>query len=361
MVPILRAGNIADVLDTTADLVWVPSARVKPNQHLQLGDIAICMSSGSQTVVGKSAPLRRDWLGSVGAFCAIVRPKPEVVDPAYLALYMRSDGFRSWTRTSEGANIKNIRHSELLTHRVPVPPLDEQRRVVELLSRAENIVRMRREAEATAEKVIPALFVNMFEGRREAIPLGRLGDVIFEFRYGSSQKSTPNGCPVLRIPNVVSGHIDTTDLKFLEVSEADQVRYRLHDGDILFVRTNGNPDYVGRCSTFEPPDDRNWIFASYLIRARPRMEKVDPTFLQAVLASNSGRSQLRENARTAAGQYNINIDGLRGIRIPVPSLEAQRLFAGRAHEIRTLSTQQRLATETAEQTLQSLLARVFQQ
>jgi type I restriction enzyme, S subunit len=110
MVPILRAGNISDVLDTGSDLIWVPAARVKQEQLLRSGDIAICMSSGSQSVVGKSAPLRCEWTGSVGAFCAIVRPRPERVEPEYLALYMRSEGFRTWTRKSEGANIKNIRH-----------------------------------------------------------------------------------------------------------------------------------------------------------------------------------------------------------------------------------------------------------
>lgn len=272
MVPILRAGNIEDVLDTNSDLVWVPSERVKPEQRLRSGDIAICMSSGSQRVVGKSAPLQGEWYGSVGAFCAIVRPRPEVIDPAYLALYMRSEGFRSWTRMSEGINIKNIRLSELLGHRVPVPPVVEQRRVVDLLSRAENIVRMRRAAEQKAKEIIPALFMDMF-GDPSTNPKGwrvtLLGQLVSEFRYGSSQKSSPNGHPVLRIPNVVGGNIDVEDLKFLDVAEPDRQRYSLERGDILFVRTNGNPDYVGRCAVFEPPNEGVWLYASYLIRGRP--------------------------------------------------------------------------------------------
>ncbi len=45
--PVLRAGNIDGDLVTDRDLVWVPRARIGPNQRLQVGDIAICMSSGS--------------------------------------------------------------------------------------------------------------------------------------------------------------------------------------------------------------------------------------------------------------------------------------------------------------------------
>ena len=61
-VPVLRAGNIADRLLTEHDLVWVPSARVSPEQRMRSGDIAICMSSGSPAVVGKSAQIgRASW------------------------------------------------------------------------------------------------------------------------------------------------------------------------------------------------------------------------------------------------------------------------------------------------------------
>ena len=68
MVPVLRAGNIADRLVIDDDLVWVPSKRVSREQRMQSGDIAICMSSGSPTVVGKSALLTDGFDGSVGAF-----------------------------------------------------------------------------------------------------------------------------------------------------------------------------------------------------------------------------------------------------------------------------------------------------
>ena len=59
--PILRAGNIGDYLDTQNDLIWVPKKRVAKEQHLQKNDIVICMASGSPQVVGKTDQHHQDF------------------------------------------------------------------------------------------------------------------------------------------------------------------------------------------------------------------------------------------------------------------------------------------------------------
>src|SRR6185312_2542017 len=108
--PILRAGNISDDLATDRDLVWVPFDRVSPKQLMQVGDVAICMSSGSADVVGKTAQLRTTWTGSVGAFCALIRPKSSIVDTDYFGHVFSSPIFSFWRkRQSMGANIQNLR------------------------------------------------------------------------------------------------------------------------------------------------------------------------------------------------------------------------------------------------------------
>jgi type I restriction enzyme, S subunit len=126
---ILRAGNIQDALDTGRDLVWVDMALVSPSQRFRLGDVAICMSSGSASLVGKSAVLTEPFDGSVGAFCAIVRPRPGL-DPHYLGHYLRSPAYWSWRdRSARGVGIQNLKVSDLQDLPIPLPPLDEQRRI----------------------------------------------------------------------------------------------------------------------------------------------------------------------------------------------------------------------------------------
>lgn len=162
-------------------------------------------------------------------------------------------------------------------------------------------------------------------------PTRSFGSLVDEFRYGTSNKSDDFGLPALRIPNVIGGTLDLGDLKCVPVSASDEARLRLVDGDLLFVRTNGNPDYVGRCAVFTeeavkesgfPPD--RFIYASYLIRTRVRTDDIDPTFVREFMTSPAGRVQLKALGKTSAGQYNLNIEGLGGVQVPVPPLADQR-------------------------------------
>jgi type I restriction enzyme S subunit len=336
---------------------------------MRAGDIAICMSSGSQSVVGKTAILRQDWPGSVGAFCAVIRPLPDRVLPDWLAFFLRSEVFRTWTRQSTGANIKNIRKSELEAFPVPVPRMAEQRRIVDILFRAEGIVRLRREAQQKAAELIPANFIDMF-GDPGTNPNGwsivPMGELVGEFRYGTSQKSGPVGVPVLRIPNVVGGAMDLTEVKLVSLATAEHERLRLLNGDLLFVRTNGNPDFVGRCSVYDSKvlsvagfDGSECVYASYLIRARLSDSRVSPAYLQAYLSSQRGRQLLRERAKTSAGQFNLNIDGLGSLPVPVPPQSLQRKFTESVDRFASVVSQQGSAQAAAGALFRSLLARAF--
>ncbi len=117
--------------------------------------------------------------------------------------------------------------------------------------------------------------------------------------------------------------MDFTDLAWLEPSEGFQ-KYRLLQGDVLIVRTNGNPDYVGRTAVYEASKFDECLFASYLIRLRPQPEKLLPGFLHEMLQSERTRKNIRKQVKSSAGNYNLNTQGIRGLRVPIPSVQAQR-------------------------------------
>lgn len=138
MVPILRAGNIQDSLLIDSDLVYVPKDLVNEEQRMKRGDLAICMSSGSPAIVGKTAHLENDWNGSVGVFCAIVRFNTKL-HHRFGSYWFRSPAFLHWRNSNaKGANIQNLRRAELEKLSVPVPPLAEQERIVKLLDEADE-------------------------------------------------------------------------------------------------------------------------------------------------------------------------------------------------------------------------------
>jgi len=332
-VPVLRAGNIRSHLILDDDLVYVPERMVSDKQWLRRGDIVMCTSSGSSEIVGKTAFTDRDWSGSFGAFCAVVRPKADRCHPRYLFHYLQSPRFRDWTRNSSGVGIKNIRKSELDAVQIPFPSPDEQRRIATILDKADAIRCKREQALILANGFIQSMFLEMF-GDPLSNPMGwpvkTLGAHLEEIRYGTSEKcgdETPErDIPVLRIPNVVNGVIDWTDLKFTSLNAKERERMLLFDGDILFVRTNGNPNYIGRCAVFE--GNRPAAFASYLIRARLRDDSpVSPRFVSTCFSMPSYRSRMIQEAKTTAGNYNANTTGLRSLPIIEPPKEMQAVYA----------------------------------
>ena len=322
------------------------------------------MSSGSKSVVGKSAPLRGDWAGSVGAFCAIVRPQPERVEPEFLAFYMRSEGFRTWTRKSEGANIKNIRHLELLQHRVPVPALPEQRRIVDLLSRAENIVRMRREAEAKAKELIPALLLDMF-GDPATNPKGwevqRLGDVA-EVVSGVAKGRKLGGratrsVTYLRVANVQSGHLDLRELKTIEATSDEIAELTLRAGDVLLTE-GGDYDKLGRGALLEG-DIGECIHQNHVFRVRASAASLTPEYFASYLQGNLARNYFLKSAKRTTNLASINMTQLRNLPVVLPPLADQLAFARRFADCRSIERDLTAGVAVAAQVFQSVLATVF--
>ncbi|MDG4791439.1 restriction endonuclease subunit S [Micromonospora sp. WMMD1102] len=295
-------------------------------------------------------------------------PIPDRLNAKYLFHWLQMK--RSYLDSlGNGATFKEISKAVVSSVEIPLPPMEEQRRIVEVLDRADKLRAMRRQALAHLDSLGQALFLSMFGEPRsnpKSWPMTPLRNLVSEFRYGTSNKSGAQGRPALRIPNVVRGALDLSEIKLVEVSSSDFNRLRLAEGDLLFVRTNGNPDFVGRCAVFDPHivehagfPTGQYIYASYLIRTRLTTEFVLPIFVREFMGSTAGRAALRERCKTSAGQYNLNIQGLGSVLIPVPPLDLQRNFVDRVAEVETLREAHQSQLSKLDELFASLQDRAF--
>ncbi len=152
-----------------------------------------------------------------------------------------------------------------------------------------------------------------------------LENLIEDARYGTSQKSVISdiGIPILRIPNIKTGEIDFSNLKFTKLTKSELEKLQLVSGDIVVCRTNGSLNLIGKAALIRETN-RPFAFASYLIRLRPDKTKINPEYLNYFLASNDGKNHIQKLAKTSAGQYNINLPILRSLSIPIPDLNTQQ-------------------------------------
>lgn len=381
--PVLRATNIQESrLVLESDLVFVPKGNVSANQTLRAGDIVVATSSGSKHLVGKSALLGHEWGGSFGAFCAAIRPKG-IIEPRYLASFLQSPAY--WKQIGEksmGVNINNLRRGDIESVTLPLPDLDEQRRIVAEIetqfSRLDEAVANLQRVKANLKRYKAAVLKAAVEGRlveTEASLAHREGrsyetgeqllQRILEARrsqwagrgkykepaaepsyghadspegwshasveslsshveYGSSAKTNedPSGVPVLRMGNIFEGDLIFDSLKYLPADHDEFPKLLVEPGDLLFNRTN-SPELVGKTAVFKSRP-QPFSFASYLIRVRLVKDGALPEYLAAYINSLYGRQWVKSVVTQQVGQANVNGTKLQALMIPLPPLEEQR-------------------------------------
>lgn len=303
-----------------------------------------------------------DFEGKCSTEIIPLRPVPSL-DRRYLSYFLRcaSTVARISERTA-GARMPRADMDFVLGLQMPLPPLDEQRRIVDLLARAEGIVRLRREAQKKAQAIIPALFLDMF-GDPATNPKGweviTLGDVLCATDYGSSTKASETGAglPLIRMSNVTySGDLDLSDLKYVELAPAEIDRYSLRAGDLLFNRTNSK-ELVGKTGLWE--GSMAAVAASYFIRLRVVERKALPFYLWAFMNTRHMKRVLFDTARGAIGQANINSKELKSFLVPLPPLALQERFEERSRAVHSIAAVQGEAVVKADTTFQALLGTVF--
>lgn len=289
-------------------------------------------------------------------------------DPNFLRHFLVSDQFHAQfmnTVAGMGGSLVRARPSAVADIKIPLPSLDEQKRIAAILDKADGLRRKREKAIELTDTLLRAAFLDMF-GDPVTNPKGwetvSGKDVFISLRYGTSKKCTQYetnySLPVLRIPNILDEKISFSNLKYTEVSSTERDKLMLNNGDILFVRSNGNPDYIGRCAVFR--DARKSLFASYLIRAQISAEYfVDSEFLKYLISFPSYRTIVVKEAKTTAGNYNISTVGLNNLQFFCPPKAKQHEFLKIATSLNASQASSKENLSKANELISSLTQRAF--
>lgn len=288
----------------------------------------------------------------------------------FLDFYIRTRGFRDQVTAQGSTNYAAVRPNEVLGYRIPLPPLEEQHRIVarieELTAKIEEARGLRREVVAEADHLTRRQLARIFNRLAGDYRQTDFNELVDDAGYGTSVRCDyergQNAIPVLRIPNVASERMHFGDLKYGTIPESERVRTIVSSGDILIVRTNGSAELVGRCAVV-PQTSEPTAFASYLIRLRPNKEIADSDYMQWALRHLRLDGQLFDLARTTAGQYNVSLGRLYAARIPLPPLREQHRIVAYLDGLQAkVDALKRLQAETAAELdalLPSVLDRTF--
>jgi len=241
---------------------------------------------------------------------------------------------------------------------MPLPPLAEQERIVKLLDEADELRKLRAQADHRTADLIPALFHEMFGAvdSKKKWPMVRFAE-IGEARLGkmldAKQQTGKHKRLYLRNANVQWNRLDLGDLLEMDFSEADREEFRLRPGDLLICEGGE----VGRAAIWrdELPE---CYFQKALHRVRLHPSKATPEFVLHLLQAIATANGFRDYVGSATIPHLTGVK-LASIHIPFPPLPLQKEFAARVSEIRAVQAEQATSRRRLENLFQSMLHRAF--
>ena len=308
-------------------------------------------------------PASLDGAVASTGFC-VLRANSRVL-PEYLLYFVRSRNFVDNLCTLvAGAMYPAVSDSQVLDQQLPLPPLPEQRCIVDLLSRAEGIVRLRRGAEKKAAELIPALFNDMF-GDPATNPKGwpfEALDSAAKIISGATKgrrfdPSEAIELPYMRVANVKDGYLDLKEVKTIAVKRSEIEKYRLLPGDLLLTE-GGDPDKLGRGALWAG-EIETCLHQNHIYKVRADRSKVLPEYLCELVGSRYGKAYFLQVAKKTTGIATINRTQLGRFPIVVPPLARQVDFGEKLSGIRSIQSQQSTATAKAQAAFNALLADAF--
>ena len=254
------------------------------------------------------------------------------LEPKYLYYFCDNYDFE---RLNTTVTIPSLTKSNLLKIEIPLPSLDEQRRIAATLDKVSDLISKRRQQLDKLDELVKARFVEMF-GDPVSNPydwnlrgLLQLGDCKNGMNFHSTDIGVNVHCLGVGDFKNLSCISDTSKLPTVSLTGMPSDEYMLKDGDIVFVRSNGNKALVGRSLVVYPATTPT-TFSGFCIRFRLHCDEVKADYLLRVLKTDSIRKKM---AGRGANIQNLNQKILGELQIPIPSLDLQNQFTDFVEQI----------------------------
>jgi type I restriction enzyme S subunit len=325
--------------------------------RLKQGDIVFARTGAT---TGKSFLIRDCPSNAVFASYLIRVRLGDRADSRYVSHYFRTPEYWAQiTASARGVAQPGVNASTLKALKIPLPPIAEQRRIAEVLDRAEALRAKRRAALAQLDTLTQSIFLDLFGHphhnpkcfSRE--PLGQVCERVTVGYVGPmAEEYVERGIPLLRSQNVRRGRIDLHDLKFVSPQfHAKLSKSAIRADDVVTVRT-GQPG-----TTAVVPKSLGEANCADLIvmTCGPRL---DPQYLSEALNIWLGDAESIQG-QVGAIQIHFNIGRAKELQLPIPPFALQREFTRRIEAARKLKTTQKASLTDLDALFAVLQHRAF--
>ena len=335
---------------------------VKRSRMVRPGDFLLTnsMSFGRPYIMNISGCIHDGWL--------VLSPKTQNASPDFFYHLLGSQFvFKEFELRAAGATVKNLNIDLVKSVEIPLPPLAEQRRIAEVLDKAEALRAKRLAALAQLDSLTQSLFLDLFgdpvvnSKKWDRRPFSELFEAIDSgwSPVCLDRPTTGDEWGILKLGAVTRCEYNAAENKALPPNEEPDPSLEVKAGDLLFTRKN-TYELVAACA-FVRATPPKLMMSDLIFRLRLKDNApVDKFFLQNLLVYPSKRSAIQKLAAGSSGSMpNISKARLLTVLIELPPLDLQREFAQRVAAVEKLKTAQRAALAELDALFASLQHRAF--
>lgn len=212
----------------------------------------------------------------------VIRPKNGSTDLAYLCRVLENYDVRPFISGTTRGKLTKGQAEKIL---IPVPPIDEQRRIAAILDKADALRRRRKRTLELIDRAAELIFSEMFgdqvnnpRSKKRTERLGCLAEIVSGITKGRKVNGSPTrSVPYLAVANVQDKRLNLDVVKTIDATEDEIRRYRLHMNDLLLTE-GGDPDKLGRGTLWRQEIDEA-IHQNHIFRVRLTSTEILPIYL----------------------------------------------------------------------------------
>ncbi|MBO0154637.1 restriction endonuclease subunit S [Vibrio parahaemolyticus] len=260
----------------------------------------------------------------------------------YLFYYFKARGFSD---VISGSAQPQITGQGLKKVQIPLPPLDEQKRIAAILDKADAIRQKRTQAIDLADESLRSVFLDMF-GDPVSNPKGWDTSTLDELAIGKFQNGayfpkdqySTEGVEMVHMSDAFYDYVPRGSMKRVIVGDADLKKYEVNAKDLLISRRSLNYEGAAKPSLIEA-SDAPLLFESSLIRITPNPQLVNKLYLFSYLSNEIVKEHKIRKYVTGATIKGISQKNLEKVEVLVPPVELQEKFAQIFIKIEKIKTQ----------------------
>ena len=303
-----------------------------PNKYLvKKGDILISWSAslGAYEWTGEDAYLNQHIF-------KVVFDKADI-DKHFLK-YAVTSKLSEMDKDAHGATMRHIVKKDFDNTKIPFPPLTEQQHIVEELDLLSSIIEKKKAQLNELDNLAQSLFYEMFGDpitNEKGWEVKKIGDCFSYIKNGANIKQTKgaSGYPITRIETLSNSVFNRDRLGYANIYDLTKyTNYVLNDGDLLMSHINSKA-YIGRTVMYKKEDEEKIIHGMNLLRLVVIYDLLIPTFADYYFKTEFFKDEVAKIRKDAVNQSSMAIGDLKMIRIFLPPLALQQIFASKIEAI----------------------------